>query len=678
MKKHLPLLVIIFTSMTIQYGFSQSECQSILSVISPSIDETSATDPNTGEEFSYYDICQGQSINFYGSGEYHENGTAYLQSNATSIFSWTNSDGSPQTGQIISYTFTNSGIHEIRLDIEDVNGCTNRVIEKIFVRVSTTPTVAANPPVACLDIETELNPIIEYEEPIIWSTIHNNSYLYTQFIPGSITCPEPAYETNIEFDSFLPEQTLNNVDDLTRICIEMEHSFVGDLTMELTAPNGNTVVLLADENGAANGNGMTFGMDFGSDDLGVPITGDPCVTTNSQPGTGYTYCWSPNPTTDTWHELKAAGTLGNPIEASIVTTNTNIYPAYNNSFINIQNTPLNGDWTLKVNDIGIGDNGWVFEWWIDFDSDIIPSNLTLTPDVVSGEWTSSASTLSIDGDLMVVSPPTAGTYTYNYTVEDDIGCIYSGYPEVEVPTKIELLNETSIPDRCETGNGSVTLEAEGGAEPHQHFWSGISQTSPTIQNLSFGTYPYFITDNLGCTFEGVATVGQEGQEITANFSHYLDTCLSELKLFNESTNSIYVEWDLGSNDISFQENPFIPNYGGIYPVKLIASDQYCSDTISDVIDLSLTDAYSRIKFPNVFTPNGDFKNDVLTINGLRECEPGVIKIFNKWGDEVYYSIYPGTEPWDGKHLGEDVSKGVYFYVLELNYAKLKGTVTLLR
>ena len=662
MKKHFPLLVIVFTLMTIQYGFSQ--CQTILPVISLSNLAIPATDPNTGEEFFYYDICQGESITFYGSGQHPENST----------FSWTNSDGSPQTGQNITYTFSNSGIHEIRLDIEDVNGCTNSIIEKIFVRVSTTPTVNANPPVACLDMETELNTIIEYEEPIIWYPDHDYIYPYAQIIPGSPTCTTPVYKTSKKINSFLPEQKLNDINDFSRICIKMEHQFAGDLTMELVAPNGNTVVLLPDENEAPNGNNGIWGSA-----LGEPETTDnACDITNSLPGIGYIYCWSPNPTTDTWHDLHAAGTLSNPVNSSMIATNSNIYPAYNNSFNNILNTPLNGDWTLKVIDIESGGNGWVFKWWIDFDSDIIPFNLNLTPDIVSGEWTSSASTLSIDENLMVVSPPTAGTYIYNYTVEDDIGCVYSGYPEVEVPTKIELLNETSIADRCETGNGSVNLEIEGGAVPYQYSWAGITQTGPTIQNLNSGTYPYIVTDNLGCTLEGVATVDQEGREITANFSHFLDTCLSELMLFNESINSTYVKWDLGSDESNFEENPFIPNYGGIYPVKLIVSDQYCSDTISDVIDLRLTDAYSRIKFPNIFTPNGDFRNDLLTINGLRECEPGVLKIFNKWGDEVYYSIYPGTEPWDGKHLGEDVSKGIYFYILKLKYAEFKGTVKLSR
>ena len=136
---------------------------------------------------------------------------------------------------------------------------------------------------------------------------------------------------------------------------------------------------------------------------------------------------------------------------------------------------------------------------------------------------------------------------------------------------------------------------------------------------------------------------------------------------------------IGINGVSFEDNPSVQlNYGAIYPITLIASHEYCSDSTTDIIDLSLISIYDRIKFPNVFTPNNDLENDLFTIKGLKDCDSGVLRIFNRWGDEVYYSIYPRLEHWDGKKLGKDVLEGVYFYILELEYAQLKGTVTLLR
>jgi len=674
MKKHFPHFVIIFSLMTIQYGFSQEECQNIniLPKITSDMETSPQMDSIVGQRYFYFDICQGDSIDFQGGWVYKDVQTS-PQSIIDSKFKWQYNGDSISPERDFTQVFTQSGIHEIRLDIEDANECTNKVIEKVYVRVSITPSMSIDPPVACLDTETELYAKIE-PEPAIRNMNSNHTHDFTEFIPRSTGCSGSIYEKSIEINSFLPGQTLRNLNDFARICINMEHTYVGDLTMELVAPNGNTVILLADENGLSNYNGLT-GNDLG--EATNEFLGSSCEASDSPPGIGYDYCWSPNPTTDTWHDLHAAGTLGNPIPASNIDTDTPIYSAYNNSFSHIQNTPLNGEWKLKIRDWHTIDDGYIFRWWIDFDETIVPANLTYIPNTESFVWTNLNEPFSTENSFPF-TPSNPGTYSYYLTIEDDFGCEYSDSVDVNVPTKLELLSETSIPDSCENRIGSVTIQGVGGTEPYEYEWTTLGESGSTASYLRAGSYPYIITDDTNCTYEDEASVGQRGKEITANFSHYIDTCLSELKLFNESTNSTYVKWDLDSNGSSLEENPFIPNDGDEYQIKLIASDQYCSDTIYDVINLKSTYAGNRIKFPNVFTPNGDFKNDVLTINGLKECEPAVLKIFNKWGDEVYYSIYPSTEPWDGKHLGKDVSKGVYFCVLELNYYKFKGTVSLLR
>ena len=51
----------------------------------------------------------------------------------------------------------------------------------------------------------------------------------------------------------------------------------------------------------------------------------------------------------------------------------------------------------------------------------------------------------------------------------------------------------------------------------------------------------------------------------------------------------------------------------------------------------------NIVIPNVFTPNGDYKNDVFSISGIKDCESSVLRIFNRWGEEVFYSIYPDED-----------------------------------
>ncbi|CAM3877532.1 gliding motility-associated C-terminal domain-containing protein [Pontibacter korlensis] len=81
--------------------------------------------------------------------------------------------------------------------------------------------------------------------------------------------------------------------------------------------------------------------------------------------------------------------------------------------------------------------------------------------------------------------------------------------------------------------------------------------------------------------------------------------------------------------------------------------------------------------PNIFTPNGDGKNDFFEIPGLPPefCSATFtsISIFNRWGREVYRSTNSNFK-WDGSAVND----GVYFYVIDYGTTSYKGSVTLLR
>lgn len=86
-----------------------------------------------------------------------------------------------------------------------------------------------------------------------------------------------------------------------------------------------------------------------------------------------------------------------------------------------------------------------------------------------------------------------------------------------------------------------------------------------------------------------------------------------------------------------------------------------------------------IKVPNVITPNGDGKNDVLKIEGIELYKENTLSIFNRWGNEVYRS--PGG--YNNNWSGEGLSEGTYYYVLRLVSkqgvsSSVTGWVTLLR
>lgn len=79
--------------------------------------------------------------------------------------------------------------------------------------------------------------------------------------------------------------------------------------------------------------------------------------------------------------------------------------------------------------------------------------------------------------------------------------------------------------------------------------------------------------------------------------------------------------------------------------------------------------------PNTFTPNGDGKNDVFHPFKPYRFVPKIeMKIFNRWGEEVFNTEDPEIG-WTGKdQKGKDVSEGVYLYAGFYYEQRLSGLV----
>ncbi|MDC1186789.1 gliding motility-associated C-terminal domain-containing protein, partial [Crocinitomicaceae bacterium] len=66
---------------------------------------------------------------------------------------------------------------------------------------------------------------------------------------------------------------------------------------------------------------------------------------------------------------------------------------------------------------------------------------------------------------------------------------------------------------------------------------------------------------------------------------------------------------------------------------------------------------------NVFSPNGDGVNDLVTFSDYCTTPVNVL-IFNRWGNIVYQSDNP-TLPWYGTDMqGFSLTEGVYFYSIK--------------
>ena len=95
-----------------------------------------------------------------------------------------------------------------------------------------------------------------------------------------------------------------------------------------------------------------------------------------------------------------------------------------------------------------------------------------------------------------------------------------------------------------------------------------------------------------------------------------------------------------------------------------------------------TPSASAIFIPNVFTPNGDSRNDVFSVTGTDDRMEIEVNIFSRRG-ELIYSWQGLNGSWDGTSAGKPAKADIYVYVVEAkcpgnSEIKRTGTVTVMR
>ncbi len=124
------------------------------------------------------------------------------------------------------------------------------------------------------------------------------------------------------------------------------------------------------------------------------------------------------------------------------------------------------------------------------------------------------------------------------------------------------------------------------------------------------------------------------------------------------------------SDTNFTYQNF-ESIAGCYYVSAI--DKY--DNESRMIDSLCIENCPVYDLPNVFTPDGDGKNDVFKpLKPYRYIESVNTQIFNRWG-RVVFETGDIDINWNGvdKTTNKICTEGVYFYVCKASYLNLKGS-----
>ncbi len=439
-------------------------------------------------------VCIGETVAFDGTTSQPHPGRTLVD------FSWDMKDGSILNGATVSHAFAEPGEYQVELEVTDDVGCKNVFQMVVPVRVGTEPDFVGT--------SASLSTICQGGEFTLSGAVNSPTWsnLPEPFIEGLTELPDGSgvtYESELTVSGFPFGTTVENADDITSVCIVLEHSFMGDLVANIQGPGGQQVLLF---NGNPGGT-IYLGAANNLDDL--------------TPGEGWLYCFQDVAVLGT---LAAEASAGNTVIAG---TNPpdDAMPAgtytSEESFDSFIGTQLNGVWTLSILDDAFIDDGFIYEWYINFDPLLYPDIISFTPKYGTGAdstyWTGAGlGTLDAGADNGTAIATNVGPNEYVYTAINDFGCTFDttitvmAYPppEVEVTSiqgvcteqaqlNAEIVANPPPPEPCEytlilndtqgdlwNGSAHVTVTIAGITTEYTH--PGGSSTTYTF-TVPFGT-----------------------------------------------------------------------------------------------------------------------------------------------------------------------------------------------
>ncbi|WP_139923649.1 gliding motility-associated C-terminal domain-containing protein [Hymenobacter sp. DG01] len=114
---------------------------------------------------------------------------------------------------------------------------------------------------------------------------------------------------------------------------------------------------------------------------------------------------------------------------------------------------------------------------------------------------------------------------------------------------------------------------------------------------------------------------------------------------------------------------------GCYAVQAVDANR----AVSALSNTECKDNCLLFLLPNIFTPNGDGKNDTFRPKVFSPIERTVVRIYNRWGTKVYESDRDPLINWSGGNVGAEsgsgtrVSEGMYFYQAEVEFKDANRT-----
>ncbi len=257
---------------------------------------------------------------------------------------------------------------------------------------------------------------------------------------------------------------------------------------------------------------------------------------------------------------------------------------------------------------------------------------------------------------------------YSVTITDLNSCTASFEFFVDQPfDSIHANIVISHPLCVENSFGSCIIEPQGGVPPYfaNVFNENYYSTGLIHDSLSPGEYSFQIIDANNCSFEHNFNIEYPDSIFVDLISIQNPSCFGK----NDGFFEIYVTggqkpYTFELNGVNSQNSQFNNLYAGEYSV-IVRDANNCSYLFDDIYIEDNQDLLCYIIIPNAFTPNGDGINDLWEIDNIEVFSEATIKVFNRWGQELWYG-YKNNIKWDGFFNAERLPAGPYLYIIDLN------------
>ncbi len=319
---------------------------------------------------------------------------------------------------------------------------------------------------------------------------------------------------------------------------------------------------------------------------------------------------------------------------------------------------------------------------------VIPcgGSATLTP-VVSGGFPPYTITWpgGLSGPSITVSP-TQNT-VYQALVTDDCGSTAVAQFFVELdplpPLSMSIIGPSTVMEACDrTTVNIIRPQGVPGDVPLVFTFSGTASPGQDFAWPTEGLIPDGVL-NIGLPFSAIEDgIADDGETVTITAT-FTDACgrtasasvtitLVDAPFIGVETTDVLIEcrpdsillvaqgiggvgalsyeWSTGDSGPGTYVTIQVP---GNYTITV--TDE-CGRTAQDVVVVT---TICDVVIPNVITPNGDGNNDKFVIEGILYVT-NTVKIFNRWGQEVY-SASNYRNQWDGG----DLPDGTYFYEVKV-------------